>query len=805
MSRSDRHCPWRAVARRSASVILAAAVSSIIVMSVGLQYPVGATVQVYSGVDTFMGIACASATECLGVGDVGETSPATEVGATAPLSATAGTLASGQNTETISGTELLLAVACASATQCLGVGEGVAGDAVAVPLDPATGAVSSGQSVQVIAGAGSLDSVACPSVTQCLGVGTSSNQSVAVAVPLDPGSGAIPNGQGVQAIVGMATLAGVACNSATQCLGVGEGASHADGGSVALDPATGAVASGQSVQSISTDAILLGIACPSANQCLAVGFGADQPSVAVALDPATGAIVSGESEQVISTARVALGSVACASTTQCLATGNDGNDPTLASAVPLDPSTGAVSSGQNVESVPGAGNLAATTCPSPTECLAAGSAFYAQGSAVVTLNAATAALLPSGPYSPLNPVRICDTRAGNPSGLSGAAAQCAGDTLPAGGARSIDVAGEFGVPGDATAAMLNVTVVNPQRPGFLSAFPSGALQPGTSSVNYAAGEVVGNLVEVGIGTNGEVSIFSSAGTDIVVDLEGYSSPTASGGAGAGLFNPLVPAARLCDTRPGNPSDLSGGDTQCNGSANGGETLTAGGTQTIQVSTNNGVPAGATAAVLNVSVVTPARSGYVTVYPVGIGRPLTANVNYQAGQTTGNRVVVPLTTSETSSGQVAVFSSQATDVVVDVSGYYTSAGGSGSNYTSVGPPIRICDTREGNPSNLSGALFQCVGKAIGPASTLVVNVAQLAATPADAKDVVVNITAVNPTVNTFLTVFPSSPRPAVADLNPSAGGIEGNLTIAAVSANGTISIYNNSGTVDVVVDVVGWYS
>jgi hypothetical protein len=774
-------------------------------MSVGLPCLVGAAVQNYSGIGTFMGIACASAAECVGVGDVMDPSSGTELGASAPLSATTGMLASGLNAESIGGTEFLQAVACSSATQCLSVGENAGGVAVAVPLDPATGAISSGQSVQSITGVGSLDSVVCPSTTQCLGVGTSTGQGVAVAVSLDPATGAVSSGQSVQAIGGMATLMGVACSSATQCLGVGEGASHADGGSVPLDPATGAISSGQSVQSISTDAILFGIACSTASQCLAVGWGADEPSVAVPLDPATGTVSSGQSEQIISNARVALGSVACSSVTQCLAVGNDGDDPSLASAVPLDPSTGAVSGGQNVESVPGAGNLEAATCPSPTECLAAGSAFEDRGSVAVTLKAATATLLPSGPYSPLNPARICDTREGNPSGLSGVAAQCAGGTIHANGTRSIDVAGAFGVPGDATSVTLNVTVVNPLGAGYLTAFPSGAEQPLASSVNYAAGDVLGNLVEVGLGTNGEVSFFSSATTDIVVDLEGYTSPAASAGEGAGLFNLLSPSGRLCDTRPGNPSNLSGGDAQCNGSDNDGETLTAAGTQTIQVTTNNGVPTGATAAVLNVSVVNPARSGYVTVYPTGTDRPFTANVNYQTGQTTGNRVVVPLSTTGAASGQVTIFSSQATDIVVDVSGYYSSAGGSGSEYTSVGTPIRICDTRAGNPSTLSGPLFQCVGKTLGPASTLVVNVAPLAAVPTDAKDVVVNLTAVNPTLNTFLTVFPSSPRPLASDLNPSAGEIKGNLTIAAISANGTISIYNNSGSVDVVVDVYGWYS
>jgi hypothetical protein len=224
-----------------------------------------------------------------------------------------------------------------------------------------------------------------------------------------------------------------------------------------------------------------------------------------------------------------------------------------------------------------------------------------------------------------------------------------------------------------------------------------------------------------------------------------------------------------------------------------------------VTSNDGVPAGAIAVVLNVTVANPGGSGYVTVYPEGVERPFTANVNFQTGQTTGNRVVVPLSTTGPTPGEVAVFSSQTTDLVVDVSGYYSSAGGSGSVYTSVGPAIRICDTRAGNPSTLSGPLFQCVGKTINPASTLVVNVAPLAAVPAYAKGVVVNITAVNPTVSTFLTVFPSAPRPLAADLNPVAGEIKGNLTIAAISANGTISIYNNAGTVDVVIDVLGWYS
>jgi hypothetical protein len=804
MIRSGRLYPRRAFTVRRASRLLAAGMSSLLILSVSAASPVSAAVQNYSGISTFMGIACTSANECLGVGNVIDGSSTTASGASASLSETTGVLTSGRSIQVIAGTELLEAVACSSAAQCLGVGQNSGGLAVAVPLNPATGTVSSGQSVQSISGIGSLDGVVCPSATQCLGIGTKSGQGVAVAVPLNPATGVISNGQSVQSIMGLATLAGMACSSSTQCVGVGEGASYADSGSVPLDPATGTISSGQSAQSLSTDANLLGIACSTATQCLAVGWGASGPSVAVPINPATGAVSAGQGEQIISSARVAMGSVACSTMNQCLAVGNDGADPSIGSAVSLNPTTGAVSGSQNVEPVPGAGDLDTAACPSSTECLAAGSAFEARGSVVVTLNAQTGTHVPSGPYSPLDPLRICDTRTGNPSSLAGAAAQCTGLTLQAGSTRTIDVAGAFGVPNDATTVTLNVTVVNALRAGYLSAFPAGAEQPTTASVNFASAEVVGNLIEVGLGSNGEVSIFSSSATDVVVDLEGYTASTASAGVGAGLFDPLSPV-RICDTRAGNPSSLSGGDGQCNGTGNSGERLSGGGTQTIQVATNNGIPAGAIAVVLNVTVVNPAGNGYVTVFSEGAQRPVTANVNFQTGQTTGNRVVVPLSTTGATPGQVAVFSSQATDLVIDVSGYYTSPGGSGSVYTSVGPAIRICDTRAGNPSTLSGPLFQCVGKTIGPASTLVVDVAPLAAVPADAKDVMVNITAVDPTLNTFLTVFPDAPRPLAADLNPVAGEIKGNLTIAPISANGTISIYNNAGTVDVVLDVLGWYS
>jgi hypothetical protein len=414
------------------------------------------------------------------------------------------------------------------------------------------------------------------------------------------------------------------------------------------------------------------------------------------------------------------------------------------------------------------------------------------------------------PFSPLAPVRICDTRAGNPSGLSAPANQCNGQTIPKAGTMGVNVAGSFGVPANATAVVLNVTVVNPSAPGIVTAYPSGAVLPVASNINYVAGEVVPNLVEVGIGSGGDVSFYSSVRSDLVVDVEGYTGPSALGGAGAGLYKALPSPARICDTRAGNPSNLTQAPfNQCNGgTGNRGETLAAGGSLPVQVAgVNDGIPAGATAAVFNVTVANPSAAGILTVFPQDKTRPAaTSNVNYGAGQVTTNRVIVPLSTTGALPGDITVYSSVAADVIVDVSGYYSAANGSGSQFTAEGPPVRICDTRLGNPSNLSGAPAQCNGHPIVSGTPLNLNIRGLAGVPPGATAVALNLTGIQPSQPTFLTVFPGPAVPVSSDLNPAVGEIRANMVVATINpGTGQISIFNLAGAVNVVVDVLGWYS
>ena len=69
---------------------------------------------------------------------------------------------------------------------------------------------------------------------------------------------------------------------------------------------------------------------------------------------------------------------------------------------------------------------------------------------------------------------------------------------------------------------MNTTAVTPNAASFLTAWPTGVTQPLASNLNYVAGDVVPNLVQVGIGSNGKVSLFNNAGSvDLVVDLTGY--------------------------------------------------------------------------------------------------------------------------------------------------------------------------------------------------------------------------------------------------------------------------------------------
>jgi hypothetical protein len=387
----------------------------------------------------------------------------------------------------------------------------------------------------------------------------------------------------------------------------------------------------------------------------------------------------------------------------------------------------------------------------------------AGGTSAVNIADRFAYTLPPAAYTAVTPVRLLDTRNG-------------GGPLGAGGVRNLTVAGVTpGAPAGATAVVLNVTVTNTSAASYLTVYPAGATQPLASSLNWAAGKTVPGLVTVQVGAGGAITLFNGVGsTDVVVDLEGYFAAP-SGTAGGEVA--LTPA-RITDTRSGS------------GKPNAGNTLGAGRAITVQVTGAGGVPAsGASAAILNITATNTSAAGALTVWPTGATMPLASNLNWAAGQTAPNRVLVPIG----SGGQVSIYNfAGSTDVVVDVSGYFTDATASGKLFTAVSP-IRLVDTR-------------LTGQTLGTGGSFILQVSGLSGVPAGASAVILNVTVTNTNASSFLVAYPSTVLlPTASDLNWVSGQTVANMAVASLGTTGAITFYNGVGSSDVVVDLAGWFS
>jgi hypothetical protein len=460
--------------------------------------------------------------------------------------------------------------------------------------------------------------------------------------------------------------------------------------------------------------------------------------------------------------------------------------------------------------VSGGGSCTSSAAPAGADTV---TATYSGNSSFATSSGAGALPVFENPgvYMPLNPVRVCDTRSGN--GLSGDASQCNGDTLGPGGTLTFDVAGEFGVPStNVTAVVLNVTTVDSTSAGYFTLYPAGQSLSTTSDLNFSPGQTVPNLVEVGVGTDGAISLYSAARSDAVIDLQGYVTSTPQ--SGEGLYNALSSPARICDTRGSNASSLSGDDTQCNTNTSQGspdDVIGPSNPLTITVTGHGGVPSsGVSAVVLNVTVTNPHGAGYVTVFPAGQSQPTASNVNYVSGQTAANRTIVPVN----GSGQATLYAAADTDLIVDVSGYYTATGGTtGSEFTPELAPVRICDTRGSNASDLSNPYTQCNPEIsagspddpVGPGASDTIQAVGLGFIPSGANAVVTNLTAVSSSAFTYLAMYPQGAPPATSDLNPSGGGAMANLVVVTLTSAGSFDLFNAAGRTNVALDVEGWYS
>ena len=246
-------------------------------------------------------------------------------------------------------------------------------------------------------------------------------------------------------------------------------------------------------------------------------------------------------------------------------------------------------------------------------------------------------------FYPVTPCRVADTR--NPNGPFG------GPSLAAVATRNFTVPqSACNIPATAQAYSLNMTVVPPGPLEYLSAWPTGQTQPVVSTLNAIQGQIAANAAIVPAGTNGSISVFVSDPTNVVIDINGYFGPP--GSPGALYFYPVTPC-RVADTR--NAAGTFGGPS-----------MGAGSTRTFPIpSSSCGLPSAAQAYSLNMTVVPPGSLLYLSTWPAGQSQPVVSTLNDLQGQIIANAAIVPAGTS----GGISIFVSDATNLVIDINGYF----------------------------------------------------------------------------------------------------------------------------------------
>jgi len=315
---------------------------------------------------------------------------------------------------------------------------------------------------------------------------------------------------------------------------------------------------------------------------------------------------------------------------------------------------------------------------------------------------------------------------------------------------------------------------------------SGGAATFTYSYNWGDGTAV---------TTADTHVYATVGSYIVTvsvtDSLGDAGTDTFAFATWGLNYTAYGPTRLLDTRNGTGVPSVG-------------KIPAKGTVKLQIAgagpAADPIPQDVIAVVLNVTVTDAAGAGFITAYDDGVAAPTTSNVNYVKGQTVPNLVVVPVGSDGIvdllNGGQQA----GSVDLVADVSGYFTAAVASG--YTPV-TPDRLLDTRNGTGAPeakvpAGGSVVLQIAGADG---------GDLPATGIAA--VALNVTATDPTGNGFVTVFPDGgATPNASNVNYVKGQTIANAVIVPVAADGKIDLTNagtEAGSVDLVADVVGYYS
>jgi hypothetical protein len=289
-----------------------------------------------------------------------------------------------------------------------------------------------------------------------------------------------------------------------------------------------------------------------------------------------------------------------------------------------------------------------------------------------------------GAFEPIAPQRVLDTRPNS-------AVNYSGPKPPAGTSVKIPASVMPDRPAGVLAVSLTVTLVQASRRGFAQVYPAGVATPGgASNVNTPAANVnVANGAVVPVAPDGSLSVFTSGGAHLVVDINGYfvEEPAAVSAGRLATIEPI----RVFDTRSDQAVNYSGPKPG------------SGSTTTVDLtSLESGFPAGATAAVVNITATRTTGSGFVQAAAAGelvVGESSVLNVT-GVNQSVAGLVIVPVSPD----GEIDIFALRSADLIVDLFGWFTGDDAEVSDSGLFVPltPERLFDSRR--PTSINPNTF-----------------------------------------------------------------------------------------------------
>ncbi len=387
-------------------------------------------------------------------------------------------------------------------------------------------------------------------------------------------------------------------------------------------------------------------------------------------------------------------------------------------------------------------------------------------------------------FVPLTPERLLDTRSATSVNYTGPKP---GPMVPV----ELQITGRAGIPLNAVAVALNVTLTESAGAGYVQVYPTGQGTPGASSNLNAelAGQTIPNAVIVPIGLDGRVTLFSSVGTHLIADVSGYFVDVA-GPVAAGRYTAITPR-RVLDTRTASAVGYAGAKPS------------AGAIVRVRPVATAGLPPGQVAAVvLNITATESSGAGYVQAAPAGALVPgATSNLNVvRAGQTIPNLVTVPVSAA----GEIELFTQSGTHLIVDVFGWFSNGTTAASTSGLFVPviPERVLDTRPGSAVNYNSERLNGIDRS-KPEAGEEVSVDFDGLPWSGVGAVVLNITATESSAAGFVQggAYGSLVPGASSNLNLERAGQT--IPNAAILPGAQIVIYTQTGT-NLVADISGFF-